>query len=220
MKVVAFVPIKMNNERTPGKNTKCFDDGTPLIQCILKSLKKVPEIDEIYVYCSNDKIKDYLIDGVKYLKRSESLDTPEATSQDIIDSFIKEVDADIYVLSHATSPFVKEDKFSICINKVINEDYDSAFTAEKLQNLLWSENKPLNFNAENIPRTQDLTPIYNEVSAAYVFKKETFKNLHRRIGLNPYICEVSAVEATDIDYPEDFEIANVLYMNIYKRGER
>ena len=220
MKVVAFVPIKMNNERTPGKNTKCFDDGTPLIQCILKSLKKVPEIDEIYVYCSNDKIKDYLIDGVKYLKRSESLDTPEATSQDIIDSFLKEVDADIYVLSHATSPFVKEDKFSICINKVINEDYDSAFTAEKLQNLLWSENKPLNFNAENIPRTQDLTPIYNEVSAAYVFKKETFKNLHRRIGLNPYICEVSAVEATDIDYPEDFEIANVLYMNIYKRGER
>lgn len=220
MKVVAFVPIKMNNERTPGKNTKCFDDGTPLIQCILKSLKKVPEIDEIYVYCSNDKIKDYLIDGVKYLKRSETLDTPEATSQDIIDSFIKEVDADIYVLSHATSPFVKEDKFSICINKVINEDYDSAFTAEKLQNLLWSENKPLNFNAENIPRTQDLTPIYNEVSAAYVFKKETFKNLHRRIGLNPYICEVSAVEATDIDYPEDFEIANVLYMNIYKRGER
>ena len=220
MKVVAFVPIKMNNERTPGKNTKCFDDGTPLIQCILKSLKKVPEIDEIYVYCSNDKIKDYLIDGVKYLKRSETLDTPETTSQDIIDSFIKEVDADIYVLSHATSPFVKEDKFSICINKVINEDYDSAFTAEKLQNLLWSENKPLNFNAENIPRTQDLTPIYNEVSAAYVFKKETFKNLHRRIGLNPYICEVSAVEATDIDYPEDFEIANVLYMNIYKRGER
>ena len=36
MKVVALVPIKMNNERTPGKNTKRFHDGTPLIQCILK----------------------------------------------------------------------------------------------------------------------------------------------------------------------------------------
>ena len=70
MKIVAFVPIKMNNERVPGKNTKCFDDGTPLIQCILKSLVQVPEIDEIYVYCSNEKIKDYLIEGVKYLKRS------------------------------------------------------------------------------------------------------------------------------------------------------
>lgn len=219
MKVVAFVPIKMNNERVPGKNTKCFDDGTPLIQCILKSLVQVPEIDEIYVYCSNEKIKDYLIDGVKYLKRSEKLDTAEATSQDIIKSFMNEVDADVYLLSHATSPFVKKDKFSICINKVVNEGYDSAFTAEKLQNLLWSENKPLNFDAENIPRTQDLVPIYNEVSAAYVFKKETFETLNRRIGINPYICEVSVIEATDIDYPEDFEIANVLYMNIYKEGK-
>ena len=219
MKVVAFVPIKMNNERVPGKNTKCFDDGTPLIQCILKSLVNIPEIDEIYVYCSNEKIKEYLIDGVKYLKRSERLDTPEATSQDIIQSFMNEVDADIYLLSHATSPFVKEDKFSICINKVLNDGYDSAFTAEKLQNLLWSENKPLNFDAENIPRTQDLEPIYNEVSAAYVFKKETFKNFHRRIGINPYICEVSALEATDIDYPEDFDIANALYMSIYKKGQ-
>ncbi|WP_343338762.1 hypothetical protein TPELB_09680 [Terrisporobacter petrolearius] len=219
MKIVAFVPIKMNNERFPGKNTKCFDDGTPLVQCILKSLVNVPEIDETYVYCSNEKIKDYLIEGVKYIKRSEELDTAQATSQDIIDSFMQEVDADVYVLSHATSPFVKEEKISICINKVKNENYDSAFTAEKLQHLLWSENKPLNFDAENIPRTQDLVPIYNEVSAAYVFKKDTFKKLNRRIGLNPYICEVSALEATDIDYPEDFEIANVLYMNIYKRGE-
>lgn len=27
MKTVAVVPVKMNNERLPGKNTKCFDNG-------------------------------------------------------------------------------------------------------------------------------------------------------------------------------------------------
>lgn len=31
MKVVALVPIKMNNERTPGKNTKKLSDDIPLI---------------------------------------------------------------------------------------------------------------------------------------------------------------------------------------------
>lgn len=31
MKTVAFVPIKLNNQRTPGKNTKKFDDGSALI---------------------------------------------------------------------------------------------------------------------------------------------------------------------------------------------
>ena len=68
-------------------------------------------------------------------------------------------------------------------------------------------------------RTQDLPVYYNEVSAAYVFKKETFETLKRRIGENPYICEVSGVECVDIDYPEDFEIANAIYMGILKNGE-
>lgn len=27
MKIVALIPIKLNNERTPGKNTKRFTDG-------------------------------------------------------------------------------------------------------------------------------------------------------------------------------------------------
>lgn len=75
MKVVAVVPVKMNNERTPGKNTKAFSDGTPLIHCVLKSLKQVESIDEIYVYCSNESIKDYLIDDIHYLKRDEKFDS-------------------------------------------------------------------------------------------------------------------------------------------------
>lgn len=49
MKVVSFTPIKMNNERIPGKNTKMFDDGTPLIHFILRTLLLCKEIDESYV---------------------------------------------------------------------------------------------------------------------------------------------------------------------------
>jgi hypothetical protein len=30
MRIVALVPVKLNNERTPGKNTKNIYDGTPL----------------------------------------------------------------------------------------------------------------------------------------------------------------------------------------------
>ena len=49
MKIAAFVPVKLKNERTPGKNTKRFDDGTALITCFLRTLVHVPEIDELYV---------------------------------------------------------------------------------------------------------------------------------------------------------------------------
>lgn len=217
MKTVAFVPIKLNNERAPGKNIKKFDDGTPLITHFLKTLVQVPEIDELYVFCSQDKIEQYLVPGVQYLKRPEILDTKQATPQDIILSFMDKVEADVYMVCHCTSPFVKAERFSECITKVCNEGYDSAFTGEKLQRLMWCEGKPLNFNPVNVPRTQDLPVYYNEVSAAYVFKKETFETLHRRIGINPYICEVSGYECADIDYPEDFEIANAIYMQLVKK---
>ena len=102
MKIVAFVPVKLNNQRTPGKNTKQFDDGTALITFFLKTLVKVKEFDEIYVFCSSPSIKDYLIPGVKYLERPEYLDTQQATPQDIMGEFISRVDADIYAVCHCT----------------------------------------------------------------------------------------------------------------------
>ena len=40
MKTTLFMPIKLNNERTPGKNIKCFDDGTPLLQVPLHTALK------------------------------------------------------------------------------------------------------------------------------------------------------------------------------------
>lgn len=214
-KVVAFVPIKLNNERTPGKNLKKFFDGTPLIQCILKTLVKVNEIDNIYVFCSDEKIKEYLIPGVEFLKRPEYLDSNTATPQDIIKEFMKLVQADIYMVSHATSPFVRKEHFEECIQAVLSGEHDSAFTGERIQRLLWShDNQPMNFEPQNIPRTQDLKPIFSEVSAAYVFTKDTFVKLNRRIGLTPKIIEVSGIECVDIDYPEDFEIASALYKEI------
>lgn len=213
MKTVAFIPIKLNNERIPGKNTKKFADGTALVSYFQQVLIESAAFDEIYVFCSNDKIKDYLYKGVRYLKRPEYLDTKEATPQDIMHEFIKVINADIYAVCHCTSPFVTKEHIRECVEAVKSGKYDSSFTGEKVQKLVWTEkNEPLNFNADNIPRTQDLPVYHNEVSAAYVFTKTVFEKYNRRIGINPYITEVSGVETIDIDYPEDFEMANLVYM--------
>ena len=67
MKTVAFVPIKLNSERLPMKNVKPFTNGEPLITYILKTLKKLSAIDDIYVYCSSSGIKSYMLDGIKFL---------------------------------------------------------------------------------------------------------------------------------------------------------
>lgn len=219
MKTVAMIPIKLNNERIPGKNIKKFSDGTPLMELIQKACMKAALVDEVYVYCSNPEVKDYLIEGVRYLQRPENLDGDGINCNDIICEFIKAVDADIYVASHATGPFTKPESIDACIGKVASGEYDSAFLAKRMQEFLWKEGKALNFDIQHFPRTQDLTPIYSEAPGAYVFKKETFEKYKRRVGMKPYIHEISEVESRDIDYPEDFMIANAIYMELIKKEE-
>ena len=80
----------------------------------------------------------------------------------------------------------------------------------KIQDFLWKDGEPLNFDAANIPRSQDLAPIYRETSGVYVFTKEVFEKYHRRIGKNPFVKEVSFKEAVDINNPEDFALAEAL----------
>ena len=105
MKTTAIIPIKMNNERLPGKNTKLL--GTkPLIHYIQESLLASTGIDQIYTYCSDPAISDFLLDGVNFLKRSEILDLPTSNFTQIFSSFMSEVDSEVYIYAHATAPFV------------------------------------------------------------------------------------------------------------------
>lgn len=217
MKTVAIVPIKMNNERLPGKNTKCFDNGEPLITYVLKSLSEVSNIDEIYVFCSNEAICEYLPPDVKFLKREEWLDLSTTSITDVLTSFANIVDADIYVLSHATAPFISSSSIQKGVEAVQSGDYDSSLSVSKVQEFLWKDNKPFNYNLERVPRTQDLEVMYFETSGFFIYTKELMMKEHRRVGHKPYLVEVSKIEACDIDEPEDFEIANAIYNAIINK---
>lgn len=209
MKIVAVMPIKLINERCPGKNTRMLSNK-PLLQYELDNLKETGLCDSINVFCSSEEIVSYLPQGIDFIKRPEYLDLPTSNFTQIFDNFMERRDADIYVYAHATAPFVSMETMKQCIEAVMSEKYDSAFCAVKLQDYLWQDGEPLNFDATNVPRTQDLKPIYQETSGVYVFKKSVFEKYQRRIGINPFIKEVNFKEAIDIDQPEDFELAEKL----------
>lgn len=209
MKIVAIMPIKLQNERLPGKNTKLLGDK-PLLQYELISLMETDLLDSVNVYCSDESVCKYLPEGIKFIERPESLDLPTSNFSQIFENFINVIDADIYVYAHATAPFITVDTMKQCIEAVKSGEYDSAFCAVKIQDFLWENGEPLNFDATNIPRSQDINPIYRETSGVYVFTKEVFLKYHRRIGKKPFIKEVSFKEAVDINNPEDFALAEAL----------
>jgi len=215
MKVAAYVPIKLNSTRTPGKNIKPLSDGTPLCRLIFETLAKVRNIDEKYCFCSDEMIKNYLVPGVEFLQRSKELDTNETQCHDIIRSFVEIVDPDIIVLTHATSPFLKSETIEECVDKVVNNGFDSAFTVDRVREFLWKDGKPMNFDASMAPRTQDLPEIFRETNGCFVIKREIFESSNRKVGFNPFLKELQFPETVDVNYPEDFLMADLVYTNLY-----
>lgn len=209
MKTVAFVPIRLNSQRVVGKNLRPLG-GRPMMTYLLQSLAAAKNIDQVYVYCSSREVEQYLPEGVKLLLRDERLDSNTTLGAEIYDAFVSEVEADIYILAHATSPFIRTSTIEQAVAKVASGEHDSAFSAERIQTFTWWQGKPLNYSLKNIPRTQELEPIYVETSAFFVFEREVWTEQHRRIGDKPYVAVTDRIESIDIDNPDDFTLAEAI----------
>ncbi|MDR0515946.1 MAG: acylneuraminate cytidylyltransferase family protein [Fibromonadaceae bacterium] len=210
MKIVAFVPIKLNNQRLPGKNLLPLG-GKPICKHILDTLLSINGIEDIYVYCSDEQIKNYLPNGIKFLKRDAALDGNFVKGIDIYKSFVNDVHADIYLLAHCTSPFIKASSIQYSLDIVKSKKYDSALAVEKKQTFAWYNGEVLNYEPQNVPRTQDIEPVYIETSAFYIFNRELLIEHNRRVGFNPFLCVIDAFESIDIDEPNDFKLAQSVY---------
>ncbi len=217
-KTAAFVPVKLNNQRLPGKNTKAFEGGKPLITYILNTLTKVKGLDKICVYCSDESVIPFLPAGVEFLKRSQSLDLSSTPILDVIRSFVKDVDANVYLMTHATAPFLAAETLQTGLDAVVDGEYDSALTVKKLNEFLWIDGQPM-YDKTRIPRTQDIEDIYAETTGMYVFKKELITKQGRRTGDNPLLIPVDFLEACDINEPVDFDLAQVLFNKYVKNGD-
>ena len=133
---------------------------------------------------------------------------------EVLQAFAREIPSDIYVMTHTTAPFIKSSSIKKGLEAVLSGDFDSSFAVKKLQDFLWKDGRPFNYELDNIPRTQDLPPLFEETSGFYIYKSNIITNLNRRIGQKPFLVEVGEIESIDIDEPEDFKIADAIYNHI------
>jgi N-acylneuraminate cytidylyltransferase len=65
------------------------------------------------------------------------------------------------------------------------------------------------------PRTQDLSPLYEINHAMFIASRRLYAE-GRRSGSHPKLFEIDKIRAYDIDWNEDFVIAESLYKYIKK----
>ncbi len=221
-KIIALLPMKGNSERVPNKNLKLFN-GEPLFTHVLNALEKCSYITKIIINTDSEEIaeKAELFSKVIVHERPETICGDFVSMNDIISYDLSKLENEHFLQTHSTNPLLRTNSIDKAIEMYFEElsHHDSVFSVTKLQTRLYREDHtPLNHNPEELLRTQDLAPLYEENSNFYIFSKTSFRQAgEKRIGKKPLMFELNKLEAIDIDEPEDFILAeSVQRLNLVK----
>ena len=218
MKLIALLPMKGHSERVSNKNMRLFAEK-PLYHCVARVLQESDFIETIVINTDSDIIAE---DATKHFSkvkihiRPENIRGDMVPMNDIIAYDINHYPGEHFLQTHSTNPLLSSKALEEGIQTYFSmpDEFDSVFSVTRWQTrLYWSSGEPINHNPEELIRTQDLSPVFEENSNFYIFSKTSFKRAdNRRIGLKPKMFVMDKIEAIDIDEDPDFKLAETLYM--------
>lgn len=214
-RVVALLPMKAHSERVKGKNFRDFC-GKPLFRWVLDTLLSVDAIDRVVINTDAREIlaDNGLTDSDRVLIRDRK---PEicgdlVSMNRVLADDVANVDADIYLMTHTTNPLLTADTVRSALAAFREAQAkgraDSLFTVDRIQARFYrADGSPVNHDPDNLVRTQDLEPWFEENSNLYIFTRASFAKTSARIGRKPMMYESPKFESIDIDTPADWDFA-------------
>lgn len=221
--IVFFIPTRKGSERVISKNTRKFSNiEGGILELKLKQILNL-NLEFPILLSTNDeksievalKLKD---SRINIIERPDYLCLSSTNINDFINYIPTIIDKSKHVFwLHATSPFVNEDTYlkAIRLYDELEDKYDSLISVTKIQQFLWDPelNECFNYDRSFIkwPRTQDLKVLYEINHAFYINSIENYLKLNDRIGNKPYYFELDKLQSFDIDWEDDFIVAEKIY---------
>ena len=215
MKITAVVPIRSGSQRVKDKNLRPFAD-TNLMELKLRTLLQVPELTSIVVNTNSEEaisiVNKSYSGGVKFHRREEYYASSQCSGSEFFRHLGEVTDTDVFIYCPCTSPFVKPKTISQCIKTFLcSNDCDSVSTVSLVKEFLWLDGKPVNYDPQHAPNSQDLPDIVALNFGTTVVSRDDLIKNSNIIGKSPKFVTTSDIEAIDIDTPLDFYIAEQIY---------
>lgn len=217
MTTAAFLPCRAGSKRVPRKNVRPFgpfSDG--LIQLKLLQLLD-SQVSRIVVSSDDEVVLDVasrLADPrITLHERDASLGQDSTSTDELVPHAAALIEEDQILWTHVTSPFVDGPVYDDLIDRLgRTEGHDSLMTVNALRSFIWNTKGPVNYDrsVERWPRTQTIEPLYEVNSAAFIAPRSVYVATGDRIGARPLLAELDHVTGFDIDWPDDFELAELL----------
>jgi N-acylneuraminate cytidylyltransferase len=217
VETVAFVHAKGQSSRVPGKNMRRLGDA-PMFCHAIRNALACALIDLVVIDSENDEILETgKAFGAKPLKRPPELASNAASGDDLMywqASNYK--DARIVLQAVPTAPFIRPETYAAAIRAIDEFDVDSVCAVCKEPMYQWRNGRPDYFRPDGtIPNSFEMEPVVFETTGLYV--NRTTHVLASKKRMNTENCHpfpVSKLEATDINTPEDFELAEIIWRGL------
>lgn len=209
----ALIMARSGSKRVKNKNIKPFANSS-LLEVKINQLKRVKNLDGIVVNSDDDTMLSIAKNlGCETIKRDAYYCTDDIQPNELYKHLAETFPADIVVITNTTSPLVKDETIYDTIEtfKANLDEYDSLNTGHLVKDFLWLDGKPLNYDENNKPKSQDLPDIVNLNAAINITTKEKMIENKNYVGKKPYIYIIDELEGVDVDYPIDFEFAEFIY---------
>lgn len=229
---IAIIPARGGSQRIPGKNIKLFA-GKPMIAHSIQTALQSTLFDRVVVSTDDDRIAEVArVVGaeVSFVRPAELADHHTGTSP-VVDHALRWLfdhgDHPEWVCCmYATAPFIRVKYLMEGFEWVASGRAASAFAVTTFPHpierawhldeagfleMIWPEHR--------MTRSQDLPPAYHDAGQFYWSSALGFLE-HKRFSVSPvHPVLIPRHLAQDIDTPEDWERAEVMYDVLSRRGE-
>ena len=221
---IAIIPARGGSKRIPRKNVKEFC-GKPMIAYSIEAAIESGCFDRVLVSTDDKEIAavaEFYGAEVPFIRPSEISDD-HATTSEVIRHAIIWCEQQGWQVQHvcciyATAPFIDKADLLLGYKKLIEEKVQFVFSAALFP---FPIQRAIGLNAKGevsmiqskhaLTRSQDLTESYHDAGQFYWGRKSAFLKDELIFAKHSRVVLVPRDRAQDIDSPEDWEFAEVLF---------
>lgn len=209
-----LIAVRAGSKRVPNKNIRPFGD-TNMLSAKVKQTLSLKDVRKVVVSSDSEEMLDIASDlGAYPMKRDPYYASDSVPMGDVYVHLASIMDCKDILWTPVTSPLVSTDTIESCIDIYKNKtEYDCVVTTNIIQEYMWLDNKAINYDPKNHPRSQDLPQIYALNFAANILPRNVMIKNKNILGDNFYAYMIDDVEAVDVDNEFDFMLAEMLYKN-------
>lgn len=211
--IVALVPVKGSSERVKNKNIRPFHN-TNLYELKLEQLKNVQGFSNVIVSSEDKKILNIAQSkGFEIHVRDPKYSTSTIPMSEVYSFIASEIQGEHIAWVNVTNPLAEANVYERAIEEYhsMSSKYDCLLSVFEVKDYLFYNGKPINFQPNPWPKSQDLSGMCAMSFVINILKREDMVRWGSCVGKNPYFFYLDRLTSIDVDFQEDFDFCETIY---------